>query len=318
MTYAQLRGYLFEIFVSKMLEENGFKKCEYNNGLNINQSPCELISQDGEIQGRGTNHQIDFVGIYENNIPFVFPIRILGECKYYKKSVSKDTIRKFIGVIKDIDENYFYNQREERIRFLNVPIIFSATSFHNEAANLAWAQGINIVSYHNIPILRSYLEEIDDCIIRFYKYRNSIIPKEKSRIIKENFQRTCDIPQFNTFLFATTDRGLLINLISEQNFPDELFSESNEQDCAIYFNENERGDNRVFYLILNEDNENRRFYFQVNEALLKKEFSDLSLNERINEKMKYFRKLTIIKKINGINRIINLNVNFDSIRGIVR
>lgn len=318
MTRAQLRGYLFEIFVSKMLTNNGFLKCEFNDGNHLNQSPCEMVSTDGEIQGRGTKHQIDFVGIYEKNIPFVYPIRILVECKYYKSGVAKNIIRELIGVIKDIDENYFYNQREERVRFLNVPIIFSATYFHKEAINLAWAHGINTISYYRIPLLQQYLNQIDSFLDRNSGNKDYFL-KDEVENLKNICKREIDVPHLKTSLFATTERGLLINLISRDKFPDELFENTNEQDCAIYFEEENRNDNenRVFYIILNNDNNRRKFYFQANEALLRKEFATLSLKKRINEKINYFRELTIIKKINRLDRIIKLKVNFESVRRII-
>ena len=315
MTVAQLRGYLFEVFISKMLNNNGFKQCEFNNGNYLNQSPCELVSQDGEIQGRGTKHQIDYVGIYERNIPFVYPIRILVECKYYKKGVFKNTIREFIGVYKDIEENYFYHQREERVRFLNIPIIFSATFFNDEAINLAWAHGINLVSYHKIPLLQNYLNQIDQFLER--NCMGNYLDKKKAKNLKKQFKNEAKIPNFKTFLFATTKKGLLINLISDEKFPDDLFVNENEQECGIFLDDNEilnkrnERSQRIFHIILYNDKNRRRFYFQANTNLLRKEFPELSLNERINEKMRYFRELTIIKKIQGLDRIIKLKANFE-------
>ena len=325
MTCAQFRGYLFEIFVSKMLQKNGFIKCEYNNGTQIYQKPCELISQDGEIQGRGTKYQIDFVGIYERNIPFIYPLRILVECKYYKNGIYKNVIREFIGVTKDIDENYFYNQREERIRFLNIPIVFSATFFQEEAINLAWAHGINTISYYNIPILKDFLEELDEFVLTICGSRTYITKNEASGA-KEQFSNHFEIPNLQTFLFATTEKGLLINLVSKDKFPDELFENTDERDCGIYFfenddnqyeNNNEENNNRVFYISLHDDSKNRKFYFQASDTLMKKGFSTLPLRERINEKMKYFKQLTIIKKINGLHRVIKLNVEFGDLGRII-
>ena len=321
MTCAQLRGYLFEIFVSKMLEKNGFKKCEHDNGSQIHQKPCEVISQDGELQGRGTKHQVDFIGIYERNIPFIYPLRILVECKYYKTGVYKNVIREFIGVNKDIDENYFYNQREERIRFLNIPVIFSATFFHDDAINLAWAHGINTISYHNIPILRNFLVSLDDYIVTICQGRNNITKTEANEA-KECFSNQFEIPNLQTFLFATSEKGLLINLISENEFPDNLFENTDERSCGIYFlenneNQDENNNNRVFYISLHDDIQNRRFYFQASDALMRKGFSTLPLRDRINEKMRYFKQLTIIKKINGLYRVIKLNVQFGNIERIL-
>ena len=76
-------------------------------------------------------------------------------------------------------------------------------------------------------------------------------------------------------------------------------------------NERNERNQRIFHIILYNDKNRRRFYFQANTNLLRKEFPELSLNKRINEKMRYFRELTIIKKIQGLDRIIKLKANFE-------
>ena len=122
------------------------------------------------------------------------------------------------------------------------------------------------------------------------------------------------IPKINTFLFATNDKGALINLISKDEFPDELFFETNVADCRIYFdNDSFDGNNeRAFYIILNRDNMKRKFYFQANETLMSKIFPRLSLEIRRYEKMKFISKLSIVKEIKKLTRIIELTVNFES------
>lgn len=54
--------------------------------------------------------------------------------------------------------------------------------------------------------------------------------------------------EYKTFLFATTEYGKVINLISYDEFPDELFLENEEQECIILFGENvENENNSIFY-----------------------------------------------------------------------
>lgn len=326
MTKGQMRGYLYEIFISYWLEQNGFKKCRkgYPGILNGN-----IVSEDGEIEGRGTNHQIDFVGIYSKNIPFVFPIRLLAECKFWNKKVNKSFIRQYIGVHKDISENYISSKRNNKYRFLDVPIIFSASDFDEEATNLAWAQGINIVSHSRLPVLNNILQAINnivdtieqnDCDFSEVKVDiQSDLSKGKlyidvyNQLLKKYFFYNV-IPKINTFLFATNDKGALINLISKDEFPDELFFETNVADCRIYFdNDSFDGNNeRAFYIVLNRDNMKRKFYFQANETLMSKIFPRLSLEIRRYEKMKFISKLSIVKEIKKLTRIIELTVNFES------
>lgn len=338
MTKSQMRGYLYEILISQLLIKNNFRKCIQNTD---GTSDCGLVSADGEIQGRGTNHQIDFVGIYTNNIPFVFPLRLLAECKYWKKKVDKSFIRAYIGVHKDISENYLSSDMGQKNRYLDIPIIFSANDFDKEAVKLAWAQGINLVSHSRLPLLQDILNFINAIV---NSVPDSLYPHLKEFVQRVIDNRVEEIPEFveiahaiidyddnltnfpeylisvrdmriETFLFATNEKGMLINLISQDRFPDRLFIESNSADCMIYFDENSSDENeRVFYIILNQDTDGRRFYFQANNELMRKGFQELSLAERMHEKMNYFSELSIMKSINGLQRLIKLKVNLETVQ----
>ena len=333
MTKGQMRGYLYEIFISYWLDQNGFAKCGKGCPGILNGN---IVSEDGEIEGRGTNHQIDFVGIYSKNTPFVFPIRLLAECKFWNKKINKSFIRQYIGVYKDISENYISSQKNNKYRFLDVPIIFSASDFDEEAINLAWAQGINMVSHSRLPVLNNMLQAINNIVdaieqnnfdfnevkvdIQSYLTQGKAYIDVYNEVLKDYFchNNALEIPKINTFLFATNDKGALINLISKDEFPDELFSETNEADCGIYFDNDSSGSNneKVFYIVLNRDHERRKFYFQANEALMRKDFSELPLDARLSEKIKFISELSIIKEIKGLTRIIKLKVNFES-RGLM-
>lgn len=360
MTINQSRGYLYEILIAHLLEQNNFARCQKGNKL----YKCGVSSVDGEVLGRGTHHQIDFVGVYEKNIPFIYPIRLLAECKFWTsiennspvyKPVTKSFIREYIGVYKDISENYFSLHMKKYTRFLDVPIVFSAGGFDNEAEKLAWAHGINIVSHSKIPIMRDILDFINSLVLfvpeeyftekrKFNRLKEivskvirGVLPEEMHREIRlfinhikrtstdfeENTNSLISLlntirnTKYNTFLFATTEHGKLINLISYATFPDELFSQQESQDCAIYFNdpnvEDEERKDRVFYIELNNDRERRRFYFQANKEMMLEDFSRLSLRDRINTKERYFKKLSIMKEINELTRLITINVNFENI-----
>ncbi|QKF59081.1 hypothetical protein [Aliarcobacter lanthieri] len=352
MKKSQMRGYLYEIFVSHLLQKNGFLKCTQGSQQFIDMG---IISNDGEIVGRGTQHQIDFIGLYTRNIPFVFPIRLLGECKFWEKKVDKSFIRQYIGIHKDISENYISSMRGTTNRFLDIPVIFSASDFDKEAVNLAWAQGINLVSHSRLPILKNIIEVIKiivetlydhydyqpikrfverflneedieisetylDFITRFIEYLNNNLTIFDVEDFVDSLSRLQD-SRINTFLFATNEKGILINLISEDTFPnkdddfDVDFFETNSEDCMIYFDDENSDENgeRVFYITLNRDPSQRKFYFQANNALLSKDFPQLSLKDRMERKLEYFSELSIIKEVNGLTRIIKLNVNLETV-----
>lgn len=356
MEINQARGYLYEVLISHLLKKNHFLKCEQFNSVN-KKYKCGVSSSDGEVLGRGTHHQIDFVGVYEKNIPFIYPIRLLAECKFWTKNgnykpVDKSFIREYIGVHKDISENYFSLYMKKYNRFLDVPIIFSAGGFDDEAEKLAWAQGINIVSHSKLPImsdLLKYINWIVDILPEDYltnkenfkdikEFTKEIISGEMNKqaypsiiehiidVLKDNEENIDNFieildnvrdSEYQTFLFATSEYGKLINLVSYDIFPDELFLDTDIQECGIFFDDNNSSavneNSRVFFITLNNDEQNRRFYFQANETMLKDDFSKLSLKERINEKEKYFSNLSIIKEVNGLTRLISIKVNFENI-----
>ena len=337
MTKSQMRGYLYEVLISHLLVQNNFKKCK----LHDESMDCGLVSRDGEIQGRGTRHQIDFVGVYTHYIPFVFPLRLLAECKFWKKKVDKSFIRAYIGVHKDISENYLASEMNNKNRFLDIPIIFSANDFDGEAVKLAWVQGINLVSHSRVPILKDILKFIQIIVdtVPESEYRNliefvsriltEILPLEQNflNIVKRIVNNYPNLNEFTnllsevrdmkikTFIFATNEKGILINLVSFEEFPDELFNETDEVDCSIWFYEDSSDENeRVFFIRLNNDEQDRKFYFQANNELMKEGFSQSTEEDRINSKKRYFSKLSIIKEINGLSRLITLNVNFETVR----
>ena len=71
MTKNQARGYLYETLIAHLLIKNNFLECKQNNTTN-KLYKCGVSNKKGEVLGRGTHHQIDFVGIYQKHIPFIY------------------------------------------------------------------------------------------------------------------------------------------------------------------------------------------------------------------------------------------------------
>ena len=84
---SQLKGYLFEIVILELLRKNNFYE------VNVAREPRDRVREDRpgfiEFKGRGCWHQIDCPCDYSELIPFMYPIRLLGEVKYYKKPLEK-------------------------------------------------------------------------------------------------------------------------------------------------------------------------------------------------------------------------------------
>ena len=77
--------------------------------------------------------------------------------------------------------------------------------------------------------------------------------------------------------------------------------------------ENDDENDRLFYITLNQDPEENKFYFQASDEMMMEGFPSRSRKERINTKERYFKKLSIMKEINGLTRLITINVNFKQI-----
>ena len=109
-----------------------------------------------ELKGRGGWHQIDCPFDYDGFIPFLYPVRLLGEAKFLQKEVQKNSIRSFIGVLKDIQENYFVDDSLTdsmvRGRRMELGAFFAANGFNPEAEKLAYAHGIRTcLLYTSLP-----------------------------------------------------------------------------------------------------------------------------------------------------------------------
>ena len=93
----QARGYLFEYEIWRLLEASGYIGVTTEN-----------------LRGRGAEHQIDAYGTLSIPTPFVYPIRLICEAKCYKDPVELKHVRSFVGVLKDISENYFVGSNRSR------------------------------------------------------------------------------------------------------------------------------------------------------------------------------------------------------------
>lgn len=161
---SQLKGYLFEIIILELLQKNNF----YN--IEVDDEPRDRVRQNREgfteIKGRGCWHQIDCPCDYSKQIPFSYPLRLLGEVKFYQSPLEKKYIREYIGVIRDIQENYFVtdgaNPNSLYPRKMEIGAYFSANGFQEEAEKLAYAHGIKTISYENNYLINKIKKLIDE------------------------------------------------------------------------------------------------------------------------------------------------------------
>lgn len=324
---ARLKGYMFEIIIMILLKENG-----YSEVLERNNKIREDRNRFIEVRGRGSWHQIDCLVDYNVVLPFLYPIRVFGEVKFHTNPTKKDAIREFIGVIKDIQENYFvpdsFNEPFNRVSELGV--FFSASGFEAQAERLAFAHNIKTISYRNNFAIDRIVKLITE-IERNYLYASKCISKGNFNVFFDNFNDLLDglitaeqfkkrfdlangieniiydlVEQFKSIkssFIASTSAGVFIHFLGYDKFPDELFRDTDTQICEVYYLENRR----QYYLEFTEDSVRRKFYFTPPKSLHEAAF--YGGNIVLNEKERLFKSLHITKKINGLNRNISLKLN---------
>lgn len=146
----QARGYLFEYEIWRFLKASGY--------VGVTTS---------KLRGRGADHQIDAYGTLSIPTPFVYPIRLICEAKCYTNPIELKHIRSFVGVMKDISENYFVGSNRLRntpFRFTEAGCFFSSSSFTSDAQDYAWAHNIFLVSFNNIRIIEPVVKNIRDFV----------------------------------------------------------------------------------------------------------------------------------------------------------
>jgi len=102
------------------------------------------------IKWRGANHQIDVLGEL-NRIPtFNFPIRLIVEAKFRNKAIGIWTIREQIGLLSDVNENYFSSKKKSpKPRYRYVSAVFSTSWFTGPAVDMAVAHQIQLADLNS-------------------------------------------------------------------------------------------------------------------------------------------------------------------------
>lgn len=154
MESPQAKGYLFEYIIQDLLKKSGY-----------------VSVKTAKIKGRGGNHQIDAYGSLLIPTPFIYPIRLICEAKNYNKNIGLGKIRDFVGVMKDISENYIVRKNSKFERFTDSGCYFSRKGFAIDAQKYAWAQNIFLVSYNGIDQL-GQIETILDKFINLNPIRD--------------------------------------------------------------------------------------------------------------------------------------------------
>lgn len=265
---------------------------------------------------------------------------MLAECKFHKDPIQKEQIREYIGVLKDIQENYFVADDDtiplQAPRYTEIGVFFSASGFTDEAVRLAFAHNIKTISYENISLIENITKAIYEIEKNFLSISTISAGNQvdfmglfRQIIFNNNDNTSLHITEFiNRFnpsngfdevatalknsiyeikssFLANTSGGAFIHFLSNNNFPDSLFSETDIQNVKIHFEVIK--EQRYFYMTFSNDNTYNRFYLRPPESLSYAAFT--SPVERLREKNRLFNTIHVSKQINGINRNLILRLD---------
>lgn len=282
MTKAQRKGKIFEEWLKIYLKKQGYTVIpeQIRDSYGV---PKRADST--HVKGRGGWHQIDALGQFEFQIPFVYPIRLLSEAKCWKKNIGLPVVRNFVGVLKDISENYFIEKYRElghkdRFRFTDCGVIFSVSDFTKEAQMYAYAQGIYLIQVQKIAPL---IEEL---------------ARKKTKPIRRYFP-IC--------YFALASGLYPILILSKKKFPLDRFVESDEVDVKIHYGYEEHTKNIHDFRIESDGWEGR---FQLPRYIWRQYMQTPGFRKAmLDMKRKILNHIDIPLKIRNIRRIIKLKLD---------
>jgi hypothetical protein len=143
MKKPQFKGYVLEHVLAYILESSGYSIITKVS----NADPDITNGANGlDISGRGAKHQIDVIGDLDWVPAFTFPTRLIIEAKFRGQKIGIDVVREQIGILTDINENYFSaHSKDPKPRYRYVSAVFSASGFTQPAIDLAIAHQIQLI-----------------------------------------------------------------------------------------------------------------------------------------------------------------------------
>lgn len=328
---AQVRGALFEVVVRKLLQKAGYEPIKPDNR--------SIRKKDRNVRGRGCWHNIDAFGRLSYPIPYVYPIRLLAEAKCYKETVKLPVVQSFVGVLKDISENYFIRDKMTQDemwaynRYTDCGSIFSASDFSIDAQEFALAHGIRLISYENNLIVKNAVDAI-------YALMTSLnIPRAAERKayfteyidywLSNRPKRTCfskfihpekryefsehldklrgSIDHIRTSVFASAigkDQEIQypVHLLSYDRIPENIFFELDDYPFTVHYSVNENG----LLFRVNPDNTRVQLFFSLPKSIYQEYFAEGRMLD-FKEKFLYYVELPMV--VQQKRRIVRFKLN---------
>ena len=329
MKKSQAKGYLLEIVLTKLLKVNG-----YDLVTSTDNEIVDLPRNGLNVKGRGGYHQFDSLGTFRITPPFVYPIRLFLEAKFYSSNkVGIDRVRMGIGILQDVNTNYSTVQmtsEELKLPKYNYNYaIFSTSGFTDDAQRLAIAHKIYLIDLSSgyYEWIRDFINQIVDRLFVIDGHSVEDINSDIFNDFKENFSRWVDnssysqhhrLLDFNiqqlveneivnkmqnigSIYIASTKSSQIIALIPDD---DRMFRNSllinPHQEVTITWNENE---NDVWIIEPTEGYEQYRLTFQL-PSIIRDYIFNNSVNQdqrAFREKGKSFGLLSFIAYLDGRN-----------------
>ena len=190
MKKSQARGYLLEIVLSKLIEINGYDVIRVADGREI------VTKANGlNLRGRGGFHQFDTLGKFRITPPFVYPLRLFVEAKFYSDTskVGIDRVRMGVGILEDVNTNYSTVEMDDEElaveKYQYHYAIFSTSGFTEAAQRFAIAHKIHLIDLSGDeyrPII-GFIKQIIDKLDDIYGEGTDCIPKDKFLTFKKFF-----------------------------------------------------------------------------------------------------------------------------------
>lgn len=266
MNKQQVRGYLLEIVLSKLIEVNGYEvitehNIPYEHGVPHEEQ--EIVSKHNglNVRGRGGYHQFDTLGTFKITPPFVYPLRLFVEAKCYASTkVGIDRVRMGVGVLNDVNTNYatvdLSTEQLSIKRYQYHYAIFSTSGFSKPAQRYAIAHKIHLIDLSSdvykdiINLIDQIVDELmDNSDIGHTEFNDfktlfsDLIHAGYHRGDKNSFAR--DLLHLirvlksnieNQFIYLATINSIyMIPLLTNSEF-NELLKSNPHQEVSIHFN----------------------------------------------------------------------------------
>lgn len=329
MKKSQAKGYLLEIVLAKLLKVNGYDL------VTSPDNEIRFLGRNGlNVKGRGGYHQFDSLGTFRITPPFVYPIRLFLEAKFYTNNkVGIDRVRMGIGILQDVNTNYStVTMTDEELKLPKYNYnyaIFSTSGFTGDAQRLALAHKIRLIDLSSgyYSWITFFINQIVDRLFAYYSNNGDDISSDIFNDFKEKFSswinnlrgnqldRWFDLniqqsvvnefvnqmQNVRSIYIASTKSSQIIALVPDD---DEDFRESlrgnPHQEVTITWNENE---NDVWIVRPDENYAQYRLTFQL-PAIIRDYIFNNSVNQyesAYDEKRRSFGMLSFIAYLDGEN-----------------